>query len=52
MSSEGREEMRAILARHFLLKHLEDSELDQLLKFAKLRRAAPGRGVVPEGRPG
>ncbi len=52
MSLEGREEMRAILARHFLLKHLEDSELDQLLKFAKLRRARPGEVLFQKGDPG
>lgn len=52
MSLEGREGMRAILARHFLLKHLEEAELDQLLKFAKLRRARPGEVLFQKGDPG
>jgi CRP-like cAMP-binding protein len=52
MSLEGREDMRAVLARHFLLKHLEESELDQLLKFAKLRRARPGEVLFQKGDPG
>jgi CRP-like cAMP-binding protein len=52
MSLEGREDMRTILARHFLLKHLEASELDQLLKFAKLRRAGPGEVLFQKGDPG
>lgn len=52
MSLEGREETRAVLARHFLLKHLDDEELDQLLKFAKIRRARPGEVLFQKGDPG
>jgi len=52
MSLQGRPEIRAVLAQHFLLKHLDEAELDQLLKFAKLRRARAGEVLFQKGDPG
>lgn len=52
MSLENRDDIRAILGRHFLLRHLEASELDQLLKFAKLRHGRPNEVLFQKGDPG
>jgi CRP/FNR family cyclic AMP-dependent transcriptional regulator len=52
MSLESRDDIRAILGRHFLLRHLEASELDQLLKFAKLRHGRPNEVLFQKGDPG
>ena len=52
MSLESRDDIRAILGRHFLLRHLDESELDQLLKFAKLRHGRRNEVLFQKGDPG
>jgi CRP-like cAMP-binding protein len=52
MSLEDRDDIRAILGRHFLLRHLDGSELDQLLKFAKVRHTRRGEVLFQKGDPG
>ncbi len=52
MSLEERADIRAVLAKHFLLRHLEDEELRQLLRFAKLRHARTGEILFQKGDPG
>jgi CRP/FNR family cyclic AMP-dependent transcriptional regulator len=52
MPLQGQSEIRALLAQHFLLKQLDEAELDELLKFAKLRRARAGEVLFQKGDPG
>ena len=45
-------EWRAILSKHFLLRYLEEEELDQLLAFAHQRRCAAGELLFQKGDAG
>lgn len=52
MPSEDREEWRAILSKHFLLRHLAPEELEKLLGFARLRRCTANEVLFQKGDPG
>jgi len=52
MSLGAREDVRSVLERHFLLKHLDQGEFENLLEFAKLRRARAGEVLFQKGDPG
>ena len=52
MAEGSRAEWRALLGKHFLLQHLDESELDELLAFAHTRRLAANEVVFQKGDPG
>lgn len=52
MQGDAREDWRPILQKHFLLKHLAPEELDKLMAFVQVRRAATGETLFEKGDPG
>lgn len=52
MSLDQRDDIRAVLANHFLLKLLDDDELRELLRYARLRHARAGEVLFQKGDPG
>jgi len=52
MALDERDDIRAVLSTHFLLKHLNDDELRELLRYARLRHAKAGEVLVQKGDPG
>ena len=52
MALQDQAEVRKVLSQHFLLRHLAEAELDQLLQFAKLRRARAGEVLFQKGDAG
>ncbi len=52
MPAEAKAEWRALLAKHFLLQHLEAAELEELLALAHVRRCAHGEVLFQKGDPG